>query len=260
VIDVVIAGPGPNGLMLACELGSAGIRPEVLDPMPGPNPQPWVNRIVGQATRILDHRDLYSALTGADEPPAPAPCSVFVGFLLNLTSDPGTQLFTVPIQLRGFNEVLADRAGEYGADTRWGHALTGFDQHDDGVVGADGGTSMTRHLAGIDFPGMSSYDLVMRMAFNVVPPDEWMAPVSGALDKPGYQAGRGPLPPLRFHRTDRGVFSCGAMESRVVSMTYELDSTAREQLNPNANLLMSQPISGSAMRNPLLKLAIRHPV
>ncbi len=141
------------------------------------------------------------------------------------------------------------------ANTKWTFVgvtrLTGFDQHDDGVtvhvagpdgaydltaeylVGADGGTSKTRHLAGIDFPGMSSYDLVMRMAFNVVPPDEWMAPVSGALGgvdgHPGYQALHGALPPLRFHRTDRGVFSCGAMGSRVVSMTYELDSTAREQ-------------------------------
>ena len=139
--------------------------------------------------------------------------------------------------------MLAERAGEYDADIRWGHALTGFDQHDDGVtvhvagpdgaydltakylVGADGGTSKTRHLAGIDFPGMSSYDLVVRMGFNVVPPDEWMDPVSGALDIPGS----GHLPPLRFHRTERGVFACGAMGSRVVVMTYELDSTAREQ-------------------------------
>jgi 2-polyprenyl-6-methoxyphenol hydroxylase-like FAD-dependent oxidoreductase len=36
MIDVVIAGAGPNGLMLACELGLAGIRPVVLDPMDGP--------------------------------------------------------------------------------------------------------------------------------------------------------------------------------------------------------------------------------
>ena len=251
MIDVIIAGAGPNGLMLACELGLAGIRPVVLDPMPGPNPQPRVNRIVGQAARVLDHRGLCSVLTGTAEPPKPAPYSVFGGFLLDLTSVPGTQLFTVPIQQRGFVEVLAERAGEYEVDIRWGHAMTGFDQHDDGVTvhvagpdgaydltaeylaGGDGGVSKTRHLAGIDFPGMSSYDLVMRMAFNVVPPDEWMAPVSGALGgvdgHPGYQALHGALPPLRFHRTDRGVFSCGAMGSRVVSMTYELDSTAREQ-------------------------------
>ena len=88
-LEVVIAGAGPNGLMLACELGLAGIRPVVLDPMPGPNPQPRANRIVGQAARILDHRGLYSALTGTAEPPKPAPRSMFAGFPLDLSSDSG---------------------------------------------------------------------------------------------------------------------------------------------------------------------------
>jgi 2-polyprenyl-6-methoxyphenol hydroxylase-like FAD-dependent oxidoreductase len=229
--------------MLACELGLGGIRPVVLDPMLGPNPDPRANRIVGQAPRLLDHRGLYSALTGTADPPEPAPRSFFAGFPLDLASVPDSQLFTVPIQQRGLVHVLIDRAAEYDADIRWGHALTGFDQDDDSVtvhvagpegtydltakylVGADGGTSKTRHLAGIDFPGMSSYDLVMRMAFDVEPPDEWMEPVSGAADVTGVA----PLPPLRFHRTDRGVFSCGAMGSRVVAMTYELDSSPREE-------------------------------
>jgi 2-polyprenyl-6-methoxyphenol hydroxylase-like FAD-dependent oxidoreductase len=243
VIEVVIAGASPNGLMLACELGLAGVRPVVLDPLPGPNPQARVNRIVGQAARILDHRGLYSALTGTAEPPKPAPHSLFAGFPLDLTAVPDSQLFEVPVQQRGLVRVLAERAAEYDADIRWGHALIGFDQHDDGVtvhvagpdgaydltakyfVGADGGHSKTRHLAGIEFPGMSSYDLVVRIGFNVLPPDEWLDPVSGAPDAPAS----GQLPPQRFHRTDRGVFACGAMGNRVAVMTYELDSSAREQ-------------------------------
>lgn len=172
-LEVVITGAGPNGLMLACELGLAGIRPVVLDSMSGPNPQPRANRIVGEAARILDDRGLYSVITGTAEPLKPAPLTMFGGFPLDLSSDPVSQLFMVPIQQRGLVEVLAERAVEYGADVCWGHALTGFDQHDDGVtvhiagpdgaydltakyfVGADGGTSKTRHLAGIDFPGMS---------------------------------------------------------------------------------------------------------
>jgi 2-polyprenyl-6-methoxyphenol hydroxylase-like FAD-dependent oxidoreductase len=211
--------------------------------MPGPNPNPRVNRIVGQGVRILDHRGLYSALTGTAEPPKPAPRSMFAGFALDLASVPGSQLFMVPVQQRGLVQVLAERAGEYDADIRWGHALTRFDQHDDGVtvhvagpdgaydvtakyfVGADGGTSVTRKLAGIDFPGMSSYDLVVRMGFDVLPSGEWVDTVSGKLEAP--ESGR--LPPLRFHRTERGVFACGALGSRVVVMTYELDSSAREE-------------------------------
>ena len=73
MIDVAIAGAGPNGLMLAAELGLAGIRPVVLDPMPGPNPQPRANGIVGQGVRILDHRGLYGTLAGTDGPPQRAP-------------------------------------------------------------------------------------------------------------------------------------------------------------------------------------------
>jgi 2-polyprenyl-6-methoxyphenol hydroxylase-like FAD-dependent oxidoreductase len=247
MMDVVISGAGPNGLMLACELALAGIRPVVLDPMPGPNPQPRVNRIVGQAARILDHRGMYSVLTGTQDPPRPAPHTMFAGFPLDLESVPGSQLFSVPVQQRGFVEVLTDRAAESGVDIRWGHALTGFEQHDGGVtvhaagpdgaydlttkylVGADGGTSKTRHLAGIDFPGMSSYDLIVRIGFNLLPPDEWLAPVSGTPDVPGQ------LPSQRFHRTDRGVLACGAMGNRVAVMTYELDSTAREQRGDTAD-------------------------
>jgi 2-polyprenyl-6-methoxyphenol hydroxylase-like FAD-dependent oxidoreductase len=230
--------------MLACELGLAGIRPVVLDPMTGPNPQPRVNRIVGQAARILDHRGLFSVLTGTAYPPKPASRSMFAGFPLDLASVPGSQLFTIPVQQRGLVQVLAERAGEYDADVRWGHALTGFDQHDDGVtvhvagpegayeltaeylVGADGGTSKTRHLAGIGFPGMSSYDLVIRMGFDVEPPAEWLDPVA--------VAGSGLLPPLRFHRTEHGVFTCGAVGSRVAVMTYEMAGSARERRDDTA--------------------------
>jgi 2-polyprenyl-6-methoxyphenol hydroxylase-like FAD-dependent oxidoreductase len=100
VTEVVIAGAGPNGLMLACELGLAGIRPVVLDPMPGPNPQPRVNRIVGQAARILDHRGLFSALTGTADPPKPAPRSIFAGFPLDLASVPGCEVHATAVLVR----------------------------------------------------------------------------------------------------------------------------------------------------------------
>jgi 2-polyprenyl-6-methoxyphenol hydroxylase-like FAD-dependent oxidoreductase len=243
VTGVVIAGAGPDGLMLACELGLAGVRPVMLDPAPGPDPRPRANRIVGQAARILDHRGLYGTLAGTAESPKPAERAMFAGFPLGLAAVPDSQLFEVPIQQRGLVQVLTERAAEYGVDIRWGHALTGFDQDEGGVavhvagpdgaydlaaeylVGTDGGHSKTRHLAGIEFPGMSSYDLVVRIGFNVLPPDEWLVPVSASSEASGSDL----LPPQRYYRTDRGVFACGAMGSRVAVMTYELDATAREQ-------------------------------
>ena len=228
--------------MLAAELGLAGIRPVVLDTMPGPNPQPRANGIVGQGVRILDHRALYGTLAGTEGPPQRAPRAMFAAFPLDLSLVADPQMFMLPIQQPKLVQVLAERAGQYEVDLRWGHGLAGFDQDADGVtvrvsgpdgdyelrakylVGADGGTSMTRKLAGIDFPGMTSHDAVARMGFDVLPPAEWIDPVSGALDVPGF----GRIPPLGFHRAERGVFACGALGRRAVVIVFELDPTARE--------------------------------
>ena len=229
--------------MLAAELGLAGIRPVVLDPMPGPNPQPRANGIVGQGVRILDHRGLYSTLAGTEGPPQRAPRAMFAAFPLDLSLVPNPQMFMLPIQQPKLVQALAERAVQYHADIRWGHGLTGFDQDANGVtvhvsgpdgdyelrakylVGADGGTSTTRKLAGIDFQGMTSHDAVARMGFDVLPPAEWVDPVSGALDVPGF----GRIPPLGFHRAERGVFACGALGRRAAVIVFELDPTAREQ-------------------------------
>jgi 2-polyprenyl-6-methoxyphenol hydroxylase-like FAD-dependent oxidoreductase len=257
VIDVIVAGAGPNGLMVASELGLAGIRPVVLEPMPGPNPQPRANGIVGQGVRILDHRGLYNTLAGTTEPPRLNPRAMFAAFPLDLALVENSQMFLLPVQQPRLVQVLAERAGQYDVDIRWGHALTGFDQHDDAVavqvtgpdgayqlrtkylIGADGGTSMTRKSAGIDFPGMSSYDLVARLGFDVLPPDEWIDPVSGALDVPGF----GRVPPLQFHRAEQGVFAYGALGSRAAVIVFELDRSPREEPRPRDDNVDEPPIS-----------------
>jgi 2-polyprenyl-6-methoxyphenol hydroxylase-like FAD-dependent oxidoreductase len=240
--DLVIAGAGPNGLMLACELGLSGIRPIVLDPLPGPNPEPRANGVTGQGVRILDHRGFYSVLARTDDPPQPSPWAMFAALTLDLAGTADTQNYMVAVQQPRLVQVFAERAGEYDVDIRWGHRLTGFDQHADGVtvhvagpdgdyelaakylVGADGGTSQTRKLAGIDFPGMTSHDAVARMAFGVVPPDDWVDPVSGALDVPGW----GRVPPMPFYRAEHGVFACRRLGGRAMVITLELDRSARE--------------------------------
>lgn len=255
MIDAVIAGAGPNGLMLACELGLAGIRAVVLDPMPGPNPEPRANGVVGQGVRILDHRGLYSELAGEAGPPRHSPRAMFAAFPLDIALMPDSQVFLLAVQQPKLVQVLAKRAGEYGTDIRWGHALTGFDQDADGVtvhvngpdgtyqleteyfIGADGGTSMTRKLAGIDFPGMSSSDLVARVGFDVLPPADWIDPTSDGLEVPGF----GRIPPMQFHRVDRGVFACGALGGRAAVIIFELDGAAREA--PRDDDVEGEPMS-----------------
>lgn len=242
MVEVVIAGGGPNGLMLACELGLAGIRPVLLDGSPGPNRQRRAEGIVGQGVRIFDHRGLYDKLAGAPAPPQPAPGTMWAGFGLNFAEVSDPQHFTLLVGQPRLVEVLVERACECNVDIRWGHALVGFDQDADGVtvgvagpdgtyelaakylVGADGGRSLTRKLAGIDFPGMSAYDVTDRVAFGVLPSDELVNPTTGALDIPGV----GPVPPRQFFRTERGIFGWGPLAGRPGAFTIELDNSPRE--------------------------------
>jgi len=53
--------------MLACELALAGVRPVVLDVLPGPSDEPKANGLVGQVIRQLDMRDLYHTFGGDDD-------------------------------------------------------------------------------------------------------------------------------------------------------------------------------------------------
>jgi hypothetical protein len=59
----------------------------------------------------------------------------------------------------------------------------------------------------------------------VVPPDDWVNPVSGALDVPGW----GRVPPTPFYRAEGGVFACRRLGDRAMVMTLELDRSAREE-------------------------------
>src|SRR6201991_1378704 len=256
--DVVIAGAGPNGLMLAGELGLADMRPVVLEPLAGPNPQRRANGITGQAVRLLDHRGLYSVLAGTPDPPQPSPWAMFAAMALDLTAVPDPQHFMFPVQQPRLVQTLAERVGGEGADLRWGHRLAGFDQRADGVtvqvegpdgryqlpanylVGADGGTSQTRKLAGIDFPGMTSHDAVARMAFGVAPPTDWVDPVTGALDIPGW----GRVPPALFYRAEHGVFACRRLGERAMVISLELDRSAEEdRADDNDEAYNEEPVS-----------------
>ncbi len=110
--------------------------------------------------------------------------------------------------------LLVKRARELGVDIRWGHEVVDLGDGTDEVavtvaaadgdhrlgarylVGADGGRSVVRKLAGIAFPGHTS-DTVARIA-HVRMPDELRAP-DGGIEVPGFGT-------LRFGHTrlDRG--------------------------------------------------------
>jgi 2-polyprenyl-6-methoxyphenol hydroxylase-like FAD-dependent oxidoreductase len=222
---VVIAGAGPNGLMLACELALAGVRPVVLDVLPGPSSEPKANGLAGQVVRMLDLRGLYNRFSGDDDPPQPVPAWMFAGMALDLslsfTSVRANPMYVMFVPQPRLVQLLQDRANELGVQVRWGHQLTGLDAHDDTVVltvssvdgdyslmtdylvGADGGRSFVRKQAGIDFPGTTA-PTVARLAHVQIP--ESLRAADRSLQIPGF--GRIAYGHNRF---DRGMVAFGEL-------------------------------------------------
>jgi 2-polyprenyl-6-methoxyphenol hydroxylase-like FAD-dependent oxidoreductase len=218
--DVVIAGAGPNGLMLACELALAGVRPLVLERLTAPTGEQRANGLVGQVVRMLDRRGLHERLSGSTAPPQPAPFFMFGAFPLDLAALPDNPIYLLMVPQRRIEQMLAERAVELGVEIRRGHEVTGLIQDPDTVtvevrgpsgpyriesrflVGGDGGRSLIRKLVGIDFPGFTTDRTISRSA-HVSVPAELIDPVSGGLAVPGY----GTVPPFLHHRTERGLLA-----------------------------------------------------
>ncbi|MEU8695542.1 FAD-dependent monooxygenase [Streptomyces sp. NPDC048665] len=216
MIDVAIAGAGPNGLMLACELALAGARPLVLERLTEPTGEQRANGLVGQVVRMLDRRGLYERLTAPGTTPEPAPGFVFGAFPLDLNDLLDNPLYTLAVPQRRIEHMLAERAAELGVEVRRGHDVVGLTQGEQSVVielhgrepveaaflvGADGGHSVVRKLTGIEFPGVTTDDSVSRTGHVSVPRD--MVGADGGLIVPGF----GIVPPFRHLRTEHGLIA-----------------------------------------------------
>lgn len=237
--DVVIAGAGPNGLMLACELALAGLDPVVLDALPGPSAEPKANGLVGQVIRTLDMRGLYRAFTGDEHPPQPSPAWMFSGLQLDFGDPSLSPIYAMLMPQPRLVRLLEKRARDLGVDLRWGHELTTLRPDADGVtvdvrtaagpyslkaaylVGADGGKSLVRKSVGIDFPGTTSAT-VARLA-QVRAPDELRTP-DGGLDIPGVG-----VIPFGHNWFEKGMVLVGALQPEVLLVGTKEEGQAEEQ-------------------------------
>jgi 2-polyprenyl-6-methoxyphenol hydroxylase-like FAD-dependent oxidoreductase len=221
--DVVIVGGGPAGLLMACELALAGVRPLVLELLPERAAEPKANGLVGRVVQALDYRGLYGRLSAGARPPTPAPYFAFGALPLDMSGWDGNALYTLPVPQRRLEEVLEERARELGAEIRRGHEVVAVGQDADRVtaqvrgpdgpyqlsarflVGADGGHSMIRRQASIEFPGITDEGFVSRSAEVTIHPPV-AVPGTGELD---VASGVGRLRPASFTRTEKGVFTYG---------------------------------------------------
>src|ERR1700730_14027665 len=157
--------------MLACELQLAGVRPVVLERLTEPTGLSKALALVGRSVDSLDYRGLLERFRARAAVAIPN-AAHFALIPLDLGKLGDLGLRGVFIQQAAAEEILRDYAHELGVEVRTGCELIALHQDTssvnvqvnspDGqselrarfVVGCDGGASIVRKQAGIDFPGI----------------------------------------------------------------------------------------------------------
>jgi len=163
---VTIVGSGPTGLMLAGELALVGIEVQIIERRP-------TSDLVGSRARgfhsrtieILDQRGIVDRFLAEGRT---AQALSFGDTRLDVGGFPSRHPYTLGLAQSRIEQILLGWVEELGVPVRRGLDVTGFTQDDAGVdvrlgeraplraaylVGADGGRSVIRMSAGIDFVG-----------------------------------------------------------------------------------------------------------
>jgi 2-polyprenyl-6-methoxyphenol hydroxylase-like FAD-dependent oxidoreductase len=187
--DVIIAGCGPTGAMLAAELRLHDVRVLVLERET--EPVSFV-RIVGLHIRSIELMAMRGLLERLLQHGRKRPAG---GFFAAIATPPPEGLDSAYTYLLGIPQpvivrLLEEHANELGAQVRRGCAVTGFDQDAAGVtveladgeqlrshylVGCDGGRSTVRRLLGVGFPGEPSRTETLMGEMDVGVPQEEIA-------------------------------------------------------------------------------------
>src|SRR5215470_9799009 len=164
--QVVVAGGGPTGLMLAGELALARVDVALVERRE--NQELAGLRAGGLHIRtleVLDQRGIAERFVSQGQMVQRAP---FARIALDTSDLPTRHNYFLALWQMHIERIMAEWVGELGVPIYRGREVTGFAQDDSGVdvhlsdgrplrakylVGCDGGRSVIRKKAGIDFPG-----------------------------------------------------------------------------------------------------------
>jgi 3-(3-hydroxy-phenyl)propionate hydroxylase len=162
---VVIAGGGPAGMMLAAELALAGVDVAVVERRP--DHVLAGSRAGGLHSRtieVLDQRGVADRFLAEGQV---VQVATFGTTVLDMSDFPSRHPYTLALFQNHIERIMAAWVAELPVRVYYGCEVTGFAQDDSGdvrlsdgeplraryLVGCDGGRSLIRKLAGIEFPG-----------------------------------------------------------------------------------------------------------
>jgi 2-polyprenyl-6-methoxyphenol hydroxylase-like FAD-dependent oxidoreductase len=163
---VVIVGGGPTGMMLAGELALAGVDVAIVERrasqhLPG-------SRAGGLSSRTIEVFDMRGIADRFLAEGQIAQVTAFAPVRLDISDFPTRHPYGLGLWQNHIERILAGWVAELKVPVHYGKEVTGFIQDETGVnvelavgeslraqylVGCDGGRSLVRKAAGIDFPG-----------------------------------------------------------------------------------------------------------
>src|SRR5215218_11199466 len=202
---VVIAGGGSTGLMLAAELALAGVDVAIVERRRSQNlPGSRAGGLHSRTIEVLDQRGIADRFLSEGQV---AQVAGFAGTPLDISDFPTRHPYGLGLWQNHIERILAGWVGELAVPIHREREVTGFAQDDTGVdvelsggvslraeylVGCDGGRSVIRKAAGIEFPG-------------------WDPTTSSLI----AEVEMAEAPPLGIHRTALGTHAFGKQDYEI---------------------------------------------
>jgi 3-(3-hydroxy-phenyl)propionate hydroxylase len=201
---VVIAGGGPTGLMLAGELAIAGIDVVIVERRASQDlDEPRARGLHAGTIEALDQRGIAERFVAAGQK---HPSVGYAGIPLDISDFPTRHNYLLALAQSDFERILADWVKELGVPILREREVGGFTQDAAGVsvdlsdgttlraaylVGCDGGRSVVRKTAGIEFAGWDATTSWMIAEAELHEPVLGMRPVGGGIGPVNPVAGDG---------------------------------------------------------------------